>query len=189
MSMNVSPISPCPAAGRDDRKSAEFAAKNLLTFDGAKIVRSFTDARDLLRSPAVRQAGSNSSEIVFDNPAHISFFFLDGEQHRRRRASVAAYFTPKVIITRYHPIIDRTMAKLTAELRAKGAGVLDEMALELASNVTVESLESTTVAIHLVWPAYCMPFAALRRRRTAELSSALFRIASLVGIIRLQDRD
>ncbi|SFF91687.1 Cytochrome P450 [Novosphingobium sp. CF614] len=132
--------STCPAAGRDDRKSAEFARQHVSPFAGARIIRSFADAREVLRSPNVRQGGGNSSEVVFDNPAHISFFFLDGEPHRKRRASVAAYFTPKAIITRYHPIINRTMAKLTAELRAAGTGVLDEMALELASNVTVEIL-------------------------------------------------
>jgi cytochrome P450 len=130
----------CPVAGRDDRKSAEFARKHVSTFDGARAVPGFAGAREVLRSANVRQAGSSSSEIVFDNPAHISFFFLDGEAHRKRRASVAAYFTPKAIITRYHPIINRTMDKLTAEFQTTGSGVLDEMALELASNVTVEIL-------------------------------------------------
>jgi cytochrome P450 len=140
MMSKISSVPVCPISERDDRKSAEFARQNLSTFAGAKIVRRFSDARGVLRSPSVRQAGSNSSEIVFDNPAHISFFFLDGEVHRQRRASVAAYFTPKAIITRYHPIINRTMAKLSAELSARGSAVLDEMALELASNVTVEIL-------------------------------------------------
>jgi cytochrome P450 len=137
---NTTTASACPVSDQDDRKSAEFTQKHLSPFAGSKIMRSFSGAREVLRSPNVRQGGSNSSEIVFDNPAHISFFFLDGEPHRKRRASVAAYFTPKAIITRYHPIINRTMAKLTAELQATGAGVLDEMALELASNVTVEIL-------------------------------------------------
>ncbi|SDB99761.1 Cytochrome P450 [Sphingomonas sp. YR710] len=139
--MNQTTATPtCPVAGRDDRKSAELAREHVSTFEGAKIVPGFAGAREVLRSTNVRQAGSNSSEITFDNPAHISFFFLDGDAHRKRRASVAAYFTPKAIVTRYHPIIDRTMAKLTAEFQATGSGVLDEMALELASNVTVEIL-------------------------------------------------
>jgi cytochrome P450 len=137
---NTTIDSNCPLAARDDRKSAEFTSKRYSPFSGTKIIRGFARAREVLRSPDVRQAGGNSSQIIYDNPAHISFFFLDGEPHRKRRASVAGYFTPRAIITRYHPIINRTMAKLTAELQATGSGVLDEMALELASNVTVEIL-------------------------------------------------
>jgi cytochrome P450 len=137
---NAASAYPCPAADRDDRKSAALAAQHAAPFRGAKIARKFAAAREILRSADVRQAGSSSSEVVFDNPAHISFFFLDGEPHRKRRASVAGYFTPKAIINRYHPIIDRTMAALVAKLQATGSGVLDEMALELASNVTVEIL-------------------------------------------------
>lgn len=78
--------------------------------------------------------------MVIDNPDHVSFFFLDGEAHRKRRASVAGYFTPKAIITRYHPIINATMDELIADLQAKGSAVLDEMALLVAANVTAEIL-------------------------------------------------
>jgi cytochrome P450 len=53
---------------------------------------------------------------------------------------VAGYFTPKAIVTRYHPIINDTMDELIADLQAKGSGVLDEMALLVAANVTAEIL-------------------------------------------------
>jgi cytochrome P450 len=72
------------------------------------------------------------------NPDHVSFFFLDGERHRKRRASVASYFTPKAVVTRYRPLMDRTMDELIAQLQRKGSLVLDEMSLQLASNVAME---------------------------------------------------
>jgi cytochrome P450 len=53
---------------------------------------------------------------------------------------VAGYFTPKAIITRYHPIINETMDELIADLQAKGTGILDEMALLVAAKVTAEIL-------------------------------------------------
>lgn len=162
-----------PVVGRDDRKSAEFARKYQSAFDGARIIRGFADAREVLRSADVRQAGGNSSDVTFENPDHISFFFLDGEPHRKRRASVAGYFTPRAIITRYHPIINRTMAKLIAEIQATGTGVLDEMALELASNVTVEILGIDDRGNPL---AMARLFHAIRRESPRPNRSALRRL-------------
>jgi cytochrome P450 len=134
-------VAACPMrAGRDDRKSAKSIEKNLKPFPGSKISKSFNLSRDILRSPHMRQAGSLADEMNFDNPDHISFFFLDGELHRRRRATVAGYFTPKAIVTRYHPIMQRTMDELIAELQSKGSAKLDEMSFRLAAYVTMDIL-------------------------------------------------
>lgn len=130
-----------PAPGtQDHRKSAQFVAERSCPQPNARITRSFAGARELLRSPDVRQAGGEAVRMVIDNPDHVSFFFLDGEVHRKRRASVAGYFTPKAIITRYHPIIKETMDQLIADLQATGTGILDEMALLVAAKVTAEIL-------------------------------------------------
>jgi cytochrome P450 len=127
----------CP---RDDRKSAALASAEAGTFGGATMTAGLAGAREILRSPDVRQAGGNSASVASGNPDHVSFFFLDGDGHRKRRASVAGYFTPKAIVTRYHPIINATMDRLVDRLQTNGSAVLDEMALELAVNVTVEIL-------------------------------------------------
>jgi cytochrome P450 len=124
----------------DDRKSAALASQNTTAFGGATMTQGLPGAREILRSPNVRQAGGASGQMANENPDHISFFFLDGDAHRKRRASVAGYFTPKAIVTRYHPIINETMDRLIARFQADGTGVLDLMALELATNVTVEIL-------------------------------------------------
>lgn len=125
---------------QDHRKSAKFVAENACPATNAHVTTTFAGARELLRSPDVRQAGGEAVKMVLDNPDHVSFFFLDGEVHRKRRASVAGYFTPKAIITRYHPIINETMDELIADLQTKGTGVLDEMALLVAAKVTAEIL-------------------------------------------------
>jgi cytochrome P450 len=129
-----------PNEDQDHRISAQFVAEQSSPQPNSRIAKSFAAARELLRSPDVRQAGGEALRMVIDNPDHVSFFFLDGEAHRKRRASVAAYFTPKAIVTRYHPIINETMDELIANLQAKGTGVLDEMALLVAANVTAEIL-------------------------------------------------
>jgi cytochrome P450 len=137
--MATNPVSPgCPVhTGRDDRKSAELAKTKFRPFRGSRVSRSFAFSRDILRLPVMRQAGGGSASIVIDNPDHVTFFFLDGEIHKKRRAAVASYFAPKAIVTRYQPIMQETMDMLVGKLRASGTGKLDEMSFEMASNVTM----------------------------------------------------
>ncbi|SDC26232.1 Cytochrome P450 [Sphingomonas sp. YR710] len=139
--MNIHAVSKgaCPAqAGRDDRKTAKSMETGLTVFPGAKVSNSFQFGREVLRSPEMRQASSSSDEQDMSNPSEISFFFLHGEEHKKRRASVAGYFAPKAIVNRYHPLMHATMDRIIADFQAKGSAVLDEMSLQLASDVTME---------------------------------------------------
>jgi cytochrome P450 len=124
-------------SGRDDRKTAEFIER-LKPFPVTRVAQEFALAREILRTTGINQGRPGALAPKLDNPDHESFFFLDGERHRKRRASVAPYFTPKAVVTRYRPLMDRTMDELIAELQAKGSLVLDEMSLQLASNVAME---------------------------------------------------
>jgi cytochrome P450 len=129
--------------GRDDRKSAKTVAELLPPFPDAKVSGSFAFAREVFRSPDMRQGGGNADDVKVDNPDHTSFFFLHGEPHRKRRASVAGYFTPKAIVNRYHPLMQRAMDEVIAELKATGRGKLDEMSGRIAAYVTMEILGLT----------------------------------------------
>jgi cytochrome P450 len=129
--------------GADDRKTATFIAQNLAPFPVSRVAKNFAFAREILRTPGVNQ-GRGVANQDFGNPDHISFFFLDGEPHRKRRSSVASYFTPKAVLTRYRPLMDSTMDELIAEFQRTGSGVLDEMSLRLASNITAEVVGLTT---------------------------------------------
>lgn len=131
-------------AGRDDRKTAKFIGENLKPFKVSRIAHDFAFAREILRTSGINQGRPGVAAPNTDNPDHESFFFLDGERHRKRRASVATYFTPKAVITRYRPLMDRTMDEIIAELQRKGSGVLDEMSLQLASNVAMEVVGLTS---------------------------------------------
>lgn len=130
----------CPVAvvDRDDRKSAAIAAANVRAYPGAQVVGRFSFARDILRSPAMRQAGAGAEHIKLDNPDHISVFFLDGELHRHRRGQLARYFTPKAIKERHQAVMERTTAQLLEELRSKGRARLDLMSFQLACDVAAE---------------------------------------------------
>ena len=138
----------CPVhQGRDDRKSAKIAEANLTPQDGARTVGSFSFSRDILRSPKVRQAGAPGSPHAGDkkikNPGDVSFFFLDGEEHRKRRAAVAGLFAPKTIVTRHQAVMTKTMDDIVAKLQWRGSASLDELSWHMAVVVAADIIGLT----------------------------------------------
>ncbi len=137
----------CPVhQGRDDRKSAKIAKANLLPQAGSRKIDSFGLSRDFLRSPKVRQAGApgaNGQEVEIQNPGDVSFFFLDGEEHRKRRAAVAGLFAPKTIVTRHQAVMTKTMDEIVGKLQARGSAPLDELSWHMAVVVAADIIGLT----------------------------------------------
>lgn len=142
--MSTAPAAECPVhKGRDDRKSARLAEANLTPAAGARVVSSFTAGREILRSSKVRQAGASADQIDLSRPEEISFFFLDGEKHRKRRAAVAGLFAPKTIVTRHRAVMDSTMDEIVADLQRRGSAPLDELSWQMAVDVAAEIIGLT----------------------------------------------
>lgn len=134
----------CPVHhGRDDRKSAALADVMLTPQKGARVIEKFHPAREVLRSAKVRQAGAHAADTDISDPSEVSFFFLDGEEHRKRRASVAGLFAPKTIVGRHQVVMNRTMDLLEAKLKARGSMPLDELSFQMAVDVTAEIIGLT----------------------------------------------
>ncbi len=141
--MNASAPS-CPVHnGRDDRKSARLAEENLAPQAGARVIGSFTAGREVLRSSKVRQAGATADMADLSKPGEISFFFLDGDEHRKRRAAVAGLFAPKTIVTRHQAVMNRTMDDIVSKLRARGSAPLDELSWQMAVDVAADIIGLT----------------------------------------------
>jgi len=129
----------CPAGhGRDDRKTGAIAQDRVKLQDGAHGVASFEFARAILRSTGMKQAGLEGVNFAQKNPEHAAVIFLDGELHRRKRATIARFFTPKAVETRHMPVMVASADALLAEMRANGGACLDEMAWRLAVDVAGE---------------------------------------------------
>lgn len=136
--MNATAAS-CPAhEGRDDRKSAKLADELLAPQPGSRVIGSFPAAREIMRSPKVRQAGASAEMTDLSKPDEISFFFLDGEAHRKRRAAVAGLFAPKTIVTRHQKVMNRTMDAIVADLQGRGSAPLDELSWQMAVDVAAD---------------------------------------------------
>jgi cytochrome P450 len=119
-------------ANRDDRKSAAIVAARAKSEPGAQRVTSFKEAREVLRNPGLKQAGGGAEYFDTSDPTRLPVFFLDGAEHRKKRATIARFFTPKKITTRYNLIVERIIAEQFAVMRAKGKGQLDVMSFDMA---------------------------------------------------------
>ena len=129
-------LASCPfGQNRDERKSAQLAARHVKAEPGWELVGSFGFARELLRSPKVKQAGAGAEQVDVGNPEHVPVFFLDGEVHKRRRAAITKFFTANTIRTRYRAVMEQTTDSLLSQLQASGRARLDDISFELAISV------------------------------------------------------
>ena len=168
----ATPAPACPVnQGRDDRKSGRLADANLSPQAGSRVIGNFFAGREVLRSPLVRQAGATADMADLSKPDEISFFFLDGELHRKRRAAVAGLFAPKTIVTRHQAVMKRTMDAIVAKLKRQGSAPLDELSWQMAVDVAADIIGLTDSDSN----------ENLARRVKAVLDSSIDRKPGLIG--------
>jgi cytochrome P450 len=176
----VSPV--CPMhAGRDDRRSVEVAETRARPEPGFEPVQSFSLARDILRSPNVRQSIPFAEYFNSQDPNKIPVIFLDGDLHKKRRSQLARFFTPKAIKDRHQAVMRRTTDELMAQLRRSGRERLDVMSLRLASDVAAEVVGLTNSPAPKMADRLRKLFRSSSRRRRPGL---LGRIGALENVLR-----
>lgn len=188
--MNVSEaITACPVqAGRDDRKSAALAEAQARPDPGFAPVTSFGMARDLMRSPAVLQ-GMNAAYFADKEPSRIPVIFLDGELHKKRRAQLARYFTPKAIKERHRLVMDRTTGELMDQLRRNGRGQLDVMSLRLACDVAAEIVGLTNTEASAMSNRLRKKFRASSKAKRPGLRGRIHRLEDVLRTLWFYRRD
>lgn len=164
MATNAEILAACPVHGRDDRKSARLAAERMAPEPSAEVVRSFSFAREILRSTTMKQAGASADLVDTSNPDQAPVFFLDGEAHKRKRTAIARFFTPKAIATKYSAVMERTTDELLSSMKTAGEARLDRISFQLAVAVAAEIVGLTN-----------SNQAAMAARIGATLSAALQR--------------
>jgi cytochrome P450 len=124
--------------GRTDSKTAHMATRFVAPEAGTRHEASADRLRTVLRNEAMHQNGASMSLTEKQDPMLASIFFLQGEEHRRRRGAITGFFTPKAIKERHMPIIRQTAEELIAQFRRTGGARLDEMSSHLTSRVVTE---------------------------------------------------
>lgn len=180
----------CPVGhGRDERKTAALAAKNIKPdVSDAVVVTDFKFARDILRNPTMWQFMGDTG-LDLSNPDQVSFFFLDGEIHRQKRSQVARYFAPKAIEQRYQPVMNRVMDRLIGDLRQSGRGQLDIMSFELAVEVAAEVVGLTDSNPKHLAQRIRSNFAAMSKRTDGFLRKNLAKINQAYRALNFLYRD
>ncbi|ADV66810.1 cytochrome P450 [Deinococcus maricopensis] len=102
---------------------------------GTYHVHGFQEARAVLRSEHVRQAGFHSEDVT-DSGALVNppVLFLEGEAHHDMRRQTAKYFTP-VTVGSYRRMMENLADDLVGELVARGQANLDDLSLRMAVQV------------------------------------------------------
>lgn len=184
----MSDAAACPIAPRDDRKSAALADAAAKPDHGFAPIHSFDFARDIMRSPAVRQ-GMEADYFKDKEPSKIPVIFLDGDLHKKRRAQLARYFTPKAIKDRHRKVMDETTAELMAQLRRTGRGQLDVMSLRLACDVAAEIVGLTNTDADAMSTRLRRKFTASGKRKRPGLLGKLGALEDVVRTLWFFKRD
>ena len=95
--MQPSLTSPSTPETRDDRKTAAVVAARARPRADALRIEEFARARQILRNPGLVQAGGGAEYFDTSDADSTPVFFLEGQEHRKKRAEIARYFTPKAI--------------------------------------------------------------------------------------------
>ena len=142
-----------------------------------------------MRSSAIKQG----MEVDFfkdkEEPSKVPVIFLDGEIHKKRRAQLARYFTPKAIKDRHRKVMDQTTDELIAQLRRKGEGKLDVMSLRLASDVAAEIVGLTATDPDAMSNRLRKKFTASGKRKRPGLLGKLGAFEDVVRTLWFFRRD
>ncbi len=137
--MNADLAAACPVDdGLTDSKTAQMAARYVVPEPGSRSVERFSHLRAILRNESMRQSGVEVAPSEKKNPALASIFWLDGEAHRKRRAAIISFFTPKAIATRHMRVMTEAAERLMANFTKKGRGRLDSLSFGMTVAVTAE---------------------------------------------------
>ena len=179
----------CPVLhDRDDRKSATLADAAARPDPGFAPVHSFGFARDIMRSAAVRQ-GIDAHYFADKEPSRIPVIFLDGDLHKKRRAQLARYFTPKAIKERHRLVMERTTMELMAQLRRQGRGQLDVLSLRLACDVAAEIVGLTNTEASAMSNRLRKKFRASSKAKRPGLRGRLGRYEDIARTLWFYRRD
>lgn len=119
----------------DRRKSARIALENTRPNPGAHWVKHPGIARKILRSKKALQAGAGAEFVKYDNPEHAPVFFLDGEDHFRKRQKTQKFLSPKAVTEQHYKIMGEVAEDLLTDFRRQGKARLEDISFELAVEV------------------------------------------------------
>ncbi len=107
--------------------------------DGVWHIRGFNEARAVLRSDAIKQAGFKA-ETMDQAPIQLKkpVLFMDGEQHRDQRRQTARFFTPATTQSQYQQLMEDYADQVIAQFIRKRHANLGDLSLQMAVKVAAQ---------------------------------------------------
>lgn len=142
----------CPAQDQRKISPKENWSKAPIEVDanGVWHVQGYDEARQVLRSELVTQAGFHSEEVMTETRGMLQnppILFLDGEVHHQMRRETNKFFTPAITDKQYrefmHEFADQLIDKLKKDKRAN----LNDLTMEMAMKVAAKVVGLTTSAL------------------------------------------
>ncbi|HTJ58010.1 MAG TPA: cytochrome P450 [Devosiaceae bacterium] len=205
----LDPTTPSATAtgGRDDRKTARLAGwaphpPFARDSAGTIHIHGHELARAVLRAPEVEQSGFGADIMrrVKSSLMRLPMLFLEGEKHQEQRRATARFFAPRTAEENYRGLIERETERLIGELRLRGEGPLDRMAMEMSVTVAAEIVGLTEhllpgmsgrIARFLNNPPVGLPMSPLLVWRivTSQSKLAMFYVIDVLPNIRSRRRN
>jgi cytochrome P450 len=113
-------------------------------------VRSFEDARAILRSGNAKQAGFGKEMVdKMDRKGKMrpAILYQEGKDHLLQRKQTARFFTPKAVDSSYRQLMETVADDLLADLRLKKRGDLSHLTRFMAVKVAAEVVGLTDSAL------------------------------------------
>ncbi len=113
-------------------------------------VRSFDDARTILRSGNAKQAGFGKEMVDrMDKKGKMrpAILYQEGKDHLLQRKQTARFFTPKAVDSSYRQLMETVADDLLADLRHKKSGDLSHLTRFMAVKVAAEVVGLTDSAL------------------------------------------
>jgi cytochrome P450 len=145
------PIHDCPA--QDQRKVSPKVAYPAQAIEidekGMWHIHGYDEARQILRSELVKQAGFHVEEVMsgvrglLKNPPIL---YLDGEEHTRMRRETNKFFTPAITDKQYRDFMHAFADDLIGKLKEKKRANLNDLTMEMAMKVAAQVVGLTNSA-------------------------------------------
>ncbi len=102
-------------------------------------VRSFEEARIILRGPHTKQAGFNAEMLAkLPQTMRAPILYQEGKPHHQQRKQTARFFAPKVVSAKYRALMEKFTDRLIAKFQQQKRVDLSQLSLELSTSVIAE---------------------------------------------------
>src|SRR5690606_34043354 len=136
--------SECPAGNERRATPRDLPlSRERITIDekGGWRIHGYDEARQILRSELVKQAGFMAERVLHDEGSLLKnppILYLEGDEHHRMRRETNRFFTATVTDRQYRDFMNAFSDELVERLKQQRRAALDDLTMEMAVRVAAQ---------------------------------------------------